>query len=80
MKKTIIIAGVIALAMLGIALLIGLALVTVWLFHKGLNSDWSAGIWISVLIEGIGAIILIPLEIPLIVHSAKKRIGKIRSQ
>ena len=78
MKHTLKIAGAIALEVVIVALLVGLAVVTIWLFHYGKGKDWSIWMWISVLFEGIGALVFIPVWLMLSFTFTKDKIRKIK--
>lgn len=80
MKKSLKIFGVIILASLVIATLVGLAVMTIWLFRKGRSSDWSTWTWICVLTEGIGTLVFAPLGIYMSIFFAKERIQRIKKQ
>ena len=71
---------VVLLCIVIIALLLGLAVGTIWLFHKGKGSDWSIWVWISVLCEGICTIIITPIGIVRSIILAKDKLRKINEE
>ena len=80
MKHTFKIAGVIALEVVIIALLVGLAAGTIWLFHKGANSNWSAWAWICTIVDGIVTLILVLFLLPMSIEFSKEKIRKINEE
>lgn len=78
MKHTLKIAGAIALEVVIVALLVGLAVGTIWLFHYGKGKDWSTWVWIPVLLEGIGALAFIPVGLLMSFNFTKDKIRKIK--
>ncbi len=80
MNRILKITSIIVLEIVIIALLLGLASGTIWLFHKGANSNWSTWMWISVLFEGIGALVFIPVWLMLSLTFTKDKIRKIKEE
>ena len=80
MKHTFKIAGVIALEVVIIALLVGLAVGTIWLFQKGANSNWSTWVWICTLVDGIATLVLVLFLLPMSIQSTKDKIRKIKEE
>ena len=80
MKKRLKIAGVVVITVFIITIIVGLAIGTIWLFHKGRNSDWATWTWICVLVDGIGTLIFTPLAICLSIEFAQDKIRRIKKQ
>lgn len=63
MNRILKIIGLIVLEAVIIALLVGLVVVTVWLFRQDRGANWGVLSWISVLTEGIVTLIIIPFAL-----------------
>ena len=62
MRKILKIFGVVLLALINVAFLVGLAIMTIWLFRQGKGNDWGFWLWFSVLFEVSVLWYLRPLE------------------
>ena len=80
MKRFLKITGIIVLESAIIALLLGLAVGTIWLFHKGANSNWSAWAWICTIVDGIVTLILVLFLLPMSIQSTKDKIRRIKEE
>lgn len=80
MKRFLKITGIIVLEIAIIALLLGLPAGTIWLFHKGANSNWSTWVWICTLVDGIATLVLVLFLLPLSIQSTKDKIRKIKEE
>lgn len=80
MKRFLKITGIIVLEIAIIALLLGLAVGTIWLFHKGANSNWSTWVWIFTLVDGIATLVLVLFLLPMSIQSTKDKIRKIKEE
>lgn len=80
MKRFLKITGIIVLEIAIIALLLGLAVGTIWLFHKGANSNWSAWAWICTIVDGIVTLILVLFLLPMSIEFSKEKIRKINEE
>lgn len=78
MNRILIIIGLIVLEAVIIALLVGLVVVTVWLFRQGRGANWGVLSWISVLTEGIATLIIIPFALIGSIRFIKDRICSIK--
>ena len=80
MKRFLKISGIIVLEIVIIALLLGLASGTIWLFHKGANSNWSTWAWICTIVDGIVTLILVLFLLPMSIEFSKEKIRKINEE
>lgn len=80
MKRFLKITGIIVLEIVIIALLLGLAAGTIWLFHKGANSNWSTWAWICTIVDGIVSLVLILFLLPMSIEFSKEKIRKINEE
>ena len=80
MKRFLKITGIIVLEIVIIALLLGLAAGTIWLFHKGTNSNWSTWAWICTIVDGIVSLVLILFLLPMSIEFSKEKIRKINEE
>ena len=80
MKRALRVAGIIALEVVIVASLVGLAVGTIWLFHYGKGKGWSTWVWIPVLLEGIGALFFIPVGLMMSFTFTKEKIRVIKEE
>lgn len=76
MKHTLKIAGVIALEVVIIALLVGLAVGTIWLFHQGMGKGMNIWGWIN----GICTLSIVIVGLYASINITKKQIRKIQEE
>lgn len=76
MKRILKIAGIIALEVVIIALLVGLAVGTIWLFHQGMSKGMNISGWIN----GICTLSIVIVGLYASINITKKQIRKIKDE